>query len=163
MNKIIKLIGVFGIILLIVSGCGKSAATEGKKNISDELFSKGSKYKISDSNENTPYFEVTSQEKNMLTIYDLENNRKDYQVSYSKEKQKNGYILYKFDGPVINDYRLFYNGIYGKTQDYYMVFIDDKYYFVTEEFLNKQGGDLNNKKTKEYIKNYGLTALEKVD
>lgn len=150
MNKIIKLIGVFGIILLIISGCGKSTATEGKKNISDELFSKGSKYKISDSNENTPYFEVTSQEKNMLTIYDLENNRKEYQVKFTTEKQNNGYELYKFDGPKINDYSLFYNGAYDKTENYYLYKKESKYYFVSERFLEKENGDFN-KVIKEYV------------
>lgn len=162
MNKIIKLIVVFGIILLIISGCGKSTATKEEKSISDDFFEKGELYKISDSKENTSYFEVTSKEKGMLTVYDLENNRKEYQVPYETEKKEDGYLLYKFDGPVINDDKLFYNGAYNGTKDYYLLKIDGDFYFVLDRFVEKESGSLNSDKTKAALKKNTLRRIEKV-
>lgn len=166
MKKMVGLVVMLGVGILVLAGCGQSTASEKKLSKSDNIFETGKVYKIGKSNEKTSFFEVEQKEKNILTVYDLENDRKAYEVPYETEKMENGYLLYKFDGPKINDYPLFYNGAYGKTEDYYLVNIDDNdlYYFINEVFLEKKGGNLKDSETikeiKKSIDKFGRTKIE---
>lgn len=167
MKKMVGLLVMLGVGLVIMTGCGQTKASEKTLTKSDDVFVNGVVYKIGESDEKTSYFEITQKENNLLTVYDLENSHKAYEVPYETEKMESGYLLYKFDGPKINDYSLFYNGAYGETENYYLVNIDDIYYFVPEGFVVKQGGDLNNNETikliKQIIDKYGLTSMTKIE
>lgn len=154
MKKMVGLVVMLGVGILVLAGCGQSTASEKKLSKSDNVFESGKTFKIRDSDEQSYYFEVESKSDGNLSVYDLENNRKEYQFPYKIEKQENGNILYKFDGPKINDYPLFYNGAYGKTDNYYIINKNKNYYFVSERFYNKEG-DFN-----RIIENYTIPAME---
>lgn len=150
-KKLVMLLAVFGLLGIIV-GCGNTEKVTGKKvekQRSEDVFANGDSFKMRDSDNLSYYFEITSTEPNVLTVCDLENNRREYRFGYTAVKQENGHLLYTFDGERINGDSVFSDYI-GIKPEYYIVEIESNYFFVHASLKNEE--IMNSGKSVEEIK-----------
>ena len=138
-----SLLVFFALLSLMLVGCGTKESKEEvkvEKEKSEDVFANGDSFKMRKGDNLSYFFELTSTEPNILTVYDLENNRREYRFAYTAEKQDNGHLLYTFDGEKINGKSVFTTTM-GIESHYYIVKSDDSYIFVypnqnVEELLN---------------------------
>lgn len=138
-KKLVVLLAVLGLLGVVV-GCGnteKASEKKVEKEKSEDVFANDDSFKMRNGDNLSYFFELTSTEPNVLTVYDLENNRREYRFAYTAEKQENGHLLYTFDGEKINGKSVFTTTM-GIKPNYYIVEHEGSHYFILANPRNEE-------------------------